>query len=321
MQHSQIFVHPEARKTVLPHLLSYLPSPVNQEYLIIHPISSSSLVLVSFPPGSVPTTTDPWSVAVLDITRPGETELWFWSSIEHDPEHEDVDPAMQHTLFAQGYQLLQSTIAFVARLHPTKEILAIGSLNELYVPHIPTNIIQRLPEPYTKLVFTPENVPAAAPDLDEKYLWKPLRVEDLDQVVATSAVKRFAATLAKLPCTGAYPRDGDQTPHAWCFTSVEGTMGSLYVRPDARRAGLGKAVMRVELMKNFEGEESSAEDEAKQEGEEKWKRRFVVADVHEGNVASTRVCDGLGGRRWRGWKCVWMGVYLESFIAFGMQVV
>lgn len=318
----RIYIHPDARHTVLPYLIPHLPSSLNQEYLIVHPPSPSSLVLASIAPDatiSPDDTSEPWSVAILDLSRPNEVELWFWCSAEFDPpsfqsepESYTIDPLVEKARFARAYPLLHSTLAFVAHLHPTKEVLSVGSLNKHFAPHIPPEVLQRHSEPYVKLIFTPENVVPAATAYDAHYDWGTLEAEELEEVVSTSAVKRVVATLAKLSNTGAYPRSSSEAsgPDAWCFTTIEGSIGSLYVRPEVRRSGLGKAVMRVELMKCFEGVGVPAE---KDTTDKRWKRKYVSVDVAEDNTPSLKVCEGLGARSWRDWKCVWLGFYLDRF--------
>lgn len=309
----RIYIHPDARDTVLPHLLPHLPWSLNQEYLIVHPASSSSLVLASFAPTTAPPDSEPWSVAILDLSRPGEVELWFWSSVEFEPSHpepNDVDPSLGNARFAEAYRLLHSTLSFIAHLYPSKQILSVGSLNIHYLPHIPPDVLQRLTEPYVKLLFTRDTVAPVTKAHEARYIWRTLAEEDLDEVVSTSAVKRVVATLAKLSNTGAYPRSSPTAkgPDAWCFTTIEGSIGTLYVRPEVRRTGLGKAVMRVELMKIFDG---VGADEC--DGTERWKRDYVSVDIAEDNIASMGVCKGLGAKCWRGWTCVWLGIYLDKF--------
>ncbi|KAA1472836.1 hypothetical protein DENSPDRAFT_839210 [Dentipellis sp. KUC8613] len=292
----QTYVHPEGRTTVLPHLLEYLPHSLNQENLINIPPSSSTTVLVSYPPSLPAPSSHPWAVGILDLSRPNETEFFFWCS-EEKVHILDENEQAQAERFREAYGLLDSMISFIAETYPDKVSLFLGSLHASFVQFFPPDRIHRLSEPWAKLIFTPETLPPVTPaseSLAARYIFEKIHDPDLDDVIATSTVQRQKPTLARLSSTGAYPTGSPtNAARAWCFTAVEGSVSTLYVRPEERGRGLGKIVMRQELEKGFK------------------KRRFVSADVSLTNKQSAGVSASLGARKM--WETVWMEVCLEGF--------
>src|SRR5882762_6171211 len=131
----QAFLHPDAVHTVLPHLQKCLPEAINQEYMILHgPLVPTTLV--SFPPGDRPPTSEPWAVGGLDLSRPMETEFWFWSSAEA-ARVEDEDEAARALRFEAAYPQLHAMLAFIHNKYPDKELLFLGSIHASFVPCLP----------------------------------------------------------------------------------------------------------------------------------------------------------------------------------------
>ncbi|THH12683.1 hypothetical protein EW146_g7466 [Bondarzewia mesenterica] len=291
------YIHPDAKNTVLPHLIEHFPSALNQEYTINNPPSPESIVVTSFPPSGLPSALEPWAVGVTDFTRPQEAEFWFWSSVETQILAGN-DNRDKERRFREAYPLLESIIALITTLYPEKEILAIASLHTSFFPFLPKVMLQRVSKVYTKLIFSLDTLPpptASSATYEEKYQFRKLEDSDLEEVVATSEVYRTVRTLRKMSSTGAYLRQpgSDIRAHAWCFISREGSVSTLFVRPELRGEGLGKMVMRKELEKAFT------------------MRQFVSADVAEDNEASMGVCRSLGAQKLC--DAIWIDIYLRGF--------
>jgi len=289
---AQTFLHPDAVHTVLPHLQKCLPEAINQEYLILHGLQVL-ITLASFPPGDRPPMSEPWAVGTLDLSRPMETEFWFWSSAE-TARVEDEDEPSQALRFEAAYPQLHAMFAFIHNEYPDKELLFVGSLHASFVPYLPkrVNYISGL---YAMMVFTPDALPPmsdAMKKLAERYDFRTVEDADLDRVIATSFTPRKRSTLRTLSSTGVYVMSRNEQAHAWGFTSKDGTITSLYVTPEERGKGLAKLMMRQELEKNFQT------------------RRFVAAHVKE-NEPSRHVCESLDATK----ICdtVWLRLYLDEF--------
>jgi ribosomal protein S18 acetylase RimI-like enzyme len=288
-----VYVHPDATSSVVPHLRAHLPDAATELYVVEVPPAPASTLLATFlefTPGSAV-----WSVGVIAITGAPETEFWFWSSAEEVPttgEDADNDDRFQ-TAYVQFVQMLK----FVGRMHPEKGTLSVGSLHTWIASHIPRSSRDYLSPPWTKFAFSKDSLPppnSSAQGIGSKYFFKSMGVEELDEVVQTSAIPRTKATLAAASNTAAYPMSSEEKrAQAWCFISREGAISSVYVRPEARGMGLGKETMRRELEKEFVH------------------REFVMVDVSPTNIASHRLCQSLGGRR--AWEVVWVGILLSQF--------
>ncbi|KAA1472835.1 hypothetical protein DENSPDRAFT_881563 [Dentipellis sp. KUC8613] len=293
---AQAYVHPDPHTTVLPHVLTHLPHALHQENLINIPPSSLTIVLASYPPSVTSPPSHPWAVGILDLSRPNEAEFFFWCSEEnrHIP---DEGGKAKIDRFRGAYSLLEPMLTFVAERHPDKKTLQIGSLNVFIVPFLNKERVHRITEIWAKLIFSKNALPPLLPASQaraQQYIFEKVHPSDLDDVLATSTVERKRLTLARLSSTGAYPIGSPTSAaHAWCFTTVEGSVSTLYVRPKERGRGLGTIVMRQELEKGFK------------------KRKFVSADVSLMNEKSAALCASLGARKM--WETVWVWVNLDGF--------
>jgi len=85
-----VYIHPDATSSVIPHLKAHLPHASTELYVVQVPPAPDSTVFATFPPAESPLKSRDWAVGVLGITGMPETELWFWSSVEGTPAI-DVD--------------------------------------------------------------------------------------------------------------------------------------------------------------------------------------------------------------------------------------
>jgi FR47-like protein len=289
-----IYIHPDATLSVVPHLKAHLPVTATQLYVVEVPPDPVSTVLATFPPSETPPESSAWSIGVIAITGRPETEFWFWSSAEEAPTlGEDADQERFRAAYAQFVQMLK----FICRMCPEKGTLAVGSLYTWIASHIPRSSRSYLSPPWIKFAFSKDSLPpqkSSAQGIRSKYFFKSMAAEELDEAVQMSAIRRDKVTLAAASNTGAYTMSSEEKRvQAWCFISREGSISLLYVRPEARRMGLGKETARRELEKEFVH------------------RKFVMADVSPTNFASIRLCQSLGGCR--AWEVVWVDILLSQF--------
>src|SRR6267154_4342924 len=241
MMDDNVYIHLDATSSILPHLKAHLPHASTELYVVEVPPAPNSMVLATFPPTKSPPESSTWAVGVLGITSMPETEFFFWSSVEAAPTiNSDEDEERFRTAYAQFELMLQ----FISRRkHPEKETLMVGSLHSRIASYIPISSISHL-STWTKLAFSQDFLPppsSYSKDIESKYIFKRMGMEDLDEVVKTSTVPRIKATLARAPNTGAYLRSSEERRvQAWCFISRQGDISSVYVRPEARGMGLGK---------------------------------------------------------------------------------
>ncbi|KAI0048286.1 hypothetical protein FA95DRAFT_1558177 [Auriscalpium vulgare] len=218
--------------------------------------------------------------------------MWFWSSVEDRGGVEEENGGNAH--FRLAYSLLFATLVFLGQRYPDKTAFFIGSLHASFASHIPATALDYLSDNYAKLIFTQSALPIPSIHATEDYVFRTIDVADLGDVVATSSIPRAAAVLGRISNTAAYLASSPAAAaQAWCFTSSEGSMSTLFVRPEKRGSGLGKETMRRELEKGFA------------------ERRFISAEVSLRNVRSMAVCAGLGAKKM--WEVVWVTVKLDEF--------
>lgn len=291
-----IYIHPDAASSVLPHLKVHLPYASTELYVVEVPPAPDSTVLATFPPTESLPHSRAWAVGVLGITGRPETEFWFWSSAEGVPTTNGDEDGEEP--FRMAYAQLQQMLKFISDMYPEKETLLVGSLHSRIASHIPTSSRDRLSPIYTKLAFSKDflSPPSSqSQSIVSRYTFKGLAVDDLDEVVqiSTSTILRSKTTLAAASNTGAYLVSSEERrAQAWCFISRDGAISTVYVKPEARGMGLGKETVK-ELEKAFVH------------------RHFVMVDVWSTNTASLRLCQSLGARR--GWDVVWVSVRMNQF--------
>lgn len=273
-----VYTHLDATSSIVPHLKAHLPHASTELYVVEVPPTPNSTVLATFPPTESPPESSAWAVGVLGITGVlEEAEFYFWSSVEAAPTiNRDDDEEHFRTAYAHFEQMLK----FIGRKYPEKETLMIGSLHSTIASYIPMSSRCRL-STWTKFAFSKDLLPppsSYSQDLESKYIFRRMEMDELDEVLQTSSVVRTKASMARAPNTAAYLRSEESRAQAWCFISREGDISSVYVKPEARGMGLGKELVRKELEKEFAN------------------RDFVVAHVSSANTASLRMCQSLGAR-------------------------
>ncbi|KZV62267.1 hypothetical protein PENSPDRAFT_758842 [Peniophora sp. CONT] len=293
-----LFAHRDPEITVLPYLREHLPSAITQEYLTRN-ARPPYVVFATYPPTASPPRDGTWSTAVLDPTCRNETGLWFWSSVESalvSPSIDNVELSPKlDSLFQTAQTHLDKILSHIATLYTEIDSLIIGNLHSAFTPFMKSQpSTTRVSENWAKMIYTPEALPPPSSALSEdEYRFGQIEERHLDEVLSTSSVARGRATVLTSPNTAIFSRATDE-PLAWCFTSREGSVSTLYVRPEARGRGLGKAAMRAELVRAFE-----------RDG-----RPFGSVEVSLTNEASLGLSESMGARK--RWEVVWATVNLEA---------
>ena len=75
MMDDNIYTHPDASSSILPHLKAHLPHASTELYVVEVPPAPNSTVLATFPPAESPPESSTWAVGVLGITGEYDTEF------------------------------------------------------------------------------------------------------------------------------------------------------------------------------------------------------------------------------------------------------
>ncbi|KAK4251881.1 hypothetical protein C7999DRAFT_27563 [Corynascus novoguineensis] len=147
---------------------------------------------------------------------------------------------------------------------------------------------------YGKWLFRVENLPLPADHpLPEGMRWDRIGVEDIDLVLERTVIKRRPNTLLKLPSV--VIRLNDETPIAWAFIGLDGTLSTLNVEEAYRQRGLARALV-CKLIR----------ERLPEYGDDGW----GAADVSVGNYKSQALCRSVGGKN--RWITSWALVDLSS---------
>jgi GNAT superfamily N-acetyltransferase len=282
---AKAYEHPDPVATVLPHL----PRATTQAYVTAHAARTRSLVFATFAPAvaspatatGAPAPPEPWAAAALDPPVPnGMRRLWLWCSAPADP---------------RAYGLLAAVLRRVAALDPARERVRMCALDARLFAQVPGHLTPYVSH-WAQLAFTRDALPPArtAADSARGHAFAPLRTDAYDDVRACSVVERSHADIAAMASSSAAYRAADGRADAWCFTQPHGSVGVLFVRPEVRGRGLGRATMRCEVERGLaEGREA------------------VLVEIAEDNAASFALCGSLGAKK-IGVVC-WADVLLGEF--------
>ncbi|OCK80528.1 hypothetical protein K432DRAFT_382138 [Lepidopterella palustris CBS 459.81] len=182
-----------------------------------------------------------------------------------------------------------------------RSVITLGTLHSSLRTVLTTNNVVRtefpgLEMPYRKFIFRKSDFPALGA-LPEGLRWGAVRAQDLKVIQASTSIPRSSRTLLSLKSAAIYPKDSE-SPIAWAFLGLDGSLTSLHVQATYRGQGLAKAV----TTKLFREHMSSNEKEGEQD-------EWAHADVFEGNVQSEGVCKSLGGKAF--WTVFWVRLDLD----------
>ena len=147
-----------------------------------------------------------------------------------------------------------------------------------------------------KFLFRLSDLPEP-PELPDGLRWGEMREQDISIVQSRTSIPRTASTLMSLRSVGAFEKKTN-TPVAWTFLGLDGSLVTLHTEEAYRGRGIAKAVAVRLLKKHAIGLALDNDGHA-------WSH----ADVYMGNVQSESVCRSLGGVAH--WKCFWLRIDLD----------
>lgn len=133
-----------------------------------------------------------------------------------------------------------------------------------------------------KFLFRFSDLPEP-PKLPDGLLWGEVREQDIRIVQSRTSIPRTSRTLMSLKSVGVFEKETN-TPVAWTFLGLDGSLVTLHTEEAYRGRGIAKAVAVRLLKKHAVGLAVDNDGHA-------WSH----ADVYMGNVQSESVCRSLGG--------------------------
>ncbi|KJZ76949.1 hypothetical protein HIM_03826 [Hirsutella minnesotensis 3608] len=234
------------------------------------------------------------TVAHVDVSYSPNTQLYLYSTLEdrsHEPNGSTPTPEDE----AQLRNVVETIICLrkdnggepwyprqliLGSLHSDVEALLAKSGR--LTPLRPIN--------YDKWIFKTQELPTNSDRLPEGMFWGHATPSDCRVVVARTQIPRNPEMLVKLP--NLVIKLQDETPIAWGFLGMDGTMMTLHCEANYRRKGLAKKLASKLLR---EGRRQILADD-EEDG-------LVAADVSADNVASRAVCQSLNGHPM--WTVTW----------------
>jgi hypothetical protein len=147
-----------------------------------------------------------------------------------------------------------------------------------------------------KFLFKHSDLPETR-ELPEGLRWGEVRERDIELVKSRTSIPRTTRTLMSLKSVGVF-EEVTNTPVAWTFLGLDGSLVTLHTEEAWRGKGIAKAVA-AKLMRQY-APGIAVDDEG---------NAWSHADVYVGNVQSESVCRSLGGKAL--WKCFWVRIDLE----------
>ncbi|KAI2479177.1 FR47 domain containing protein [Pyrenophora tritici-repentis] len=334
----EVYAHPTSSPTLQKALQATLPYSINLKYRTQHPNQTEHAhILATFSP-SVSTIPQCWAAAYLDRSMRPETELWIFSTGEQ-PNHSESDkfckdckkvvlalvdymstlptppircdnlPAMdlakQHEKeypnppSSGAYELSPGT--YMRHLLMSK-VVTLGAIQKdvLQVLHEAGVVRSELPGPdaeLNKFLFKLSDLPETR-ELPQGLRWGEMREQDIDLVKSRTSIPRTTKTLMSLESVGVFEEETD-TPVAWTFLGLDGSLVTLHTEEAYRGKGIAKAVAAKLFKQHAAG--LAVDDQSNAWGH---------ADVYTGNVQSESVCRSLGGKPL--WRCFWVRIDLEK---------
>ena len=334
----QVHAHPATSRALQKALQATLPYSINLKYRTQHPNQTEHAhILATFPP-SISTIPQCWTAVYFDRSMRPETELWIFSTGEQ-PHHSGSDgfctdcrkailglldymstrptppmlsdnlPAMdlarQHEQeypvppASGAYELSPGT--YMRHLLMPK-VITLGAVQEdvMQVLHKAGVVRSELPGPdaeLNKFLFKLSDLPETR-ELPQGLRWGEMREQDIDLVKSRTSIPRTTKTLMSSKSVGVF-KEATDTPVAWTFLGLDGSLVTLHTEEAYRGKGIAKAVAAKIFRQYALG--LAVDNQA---------NAWAHADVYTGNVQSENVCRSLGGKPL--WRCFWVRIDLEK---------
>ncbi|RDA90854.1 hypothetical protein CP533_1541 [Ophiocordyceps camponoti-saundersi (nom. inval.)] len=218
----------------------------------------------------------PFTTAYADFSPAPNGQTFIFSTVETRPHDRArckaqlmalVDALAHHQ---QGQESRKSIL--LASLH--SEVRALLEPTGRLHPR-PTGL-------HDKWLFDVTSLPAIEQGLPEGLHWGCATLADCETVVSRSDIPRTPEFLFRLP--NVVIKLEDETPVAWVFLGVDGTMTSIHCEDAYRRKGLGR-IVTVKLLREKIGLLTGDESDT-----------LSAADVSISNEASKALCRSLNAR-------------------------
>ncbi|PNY29606.1 Uncharacterized protein TCAP_00476 [Tolypocladium capitatum] len=224
-----------------------------------------------------------FTVVYANFSVSTETQMFMYSTLE-DKSRGAISDDDRSEHEAQLDHVMEALIRLRTELDPESvypSCLLLGSVHSDVRAIIEKSGRVR-PRPsgdYDKWLFRVEDLPQSESPLPEGMHWRGTTLADCELVVSRTDIPRTAETLSALPSL--MVKLEDETPVAWAFLGIDGSLISLHCEDGYRRRGLAKRVAAKLLRENASADGWSS------------------ADVSGENVASRAMCKSLGGKpRW-----------------------
>jgi len=182
------------------------------------------------------------------------------------------------------------------------KVITLGAVQEdvMQVLHKAGVVRSELPGPdaeLNKFLFKLSDLPETR-ELPQGLRWGEMREQDIDLVKSRTSIPRTTKTLMSSKSVGVF-KEATDTPVAWTFLGLDGSLVTLHTEEAYRGKGIAKAVAAKIFRQYALG--LAVDNQA---------NAWAHADVYTGNVQSENVCRSLGGKPL--WRCFWVRIDLEK---------
>ncbi|CAK4031357.1 acetyltransferase like [Lecanosticta acicola] len=326
--------HAQALSLLRPHLPTSLPlyRRIQQGRFFA---STALLANLDSLARAEPSPGEPWLLALVDRASRPETEVWMFgswesSSLSSCPPSAVQDEVLRNLVWKIRSFPLPASIHRQERLEKLHKdsssndtdhsgtsradyaahrfdanIMLFGAVHEStakclerlgVVKHVFENSAHFIPN--HTYVFDRKDLPPLPTSLPSGFRWGELDQRHFPLVRSRTMIPRQDRTLAVLRSLAIFPNDSDQQPIAWAFIQLDGSLSTLHVEPEWRGRGLAKMISTKLLVEKMPA--------LWEKGVTEWAHAYVI----EGNRASCRVCEAVGGRR--EWDAYWVRVDLGA---------
>lgn len=273
-----------------------------------------------------------WLAAHIDLTNPGQTQVWTFASWENGFADEE-NPAhairaspqfglfkelfdrlflyLKHDLIPQldpspppGWLRLKAEGKILSEPFSTSKVL-FGTIAESLWPFLAAHKVSREDRPYLKYIVASRRG-ATGPEAPVGLHFASMDERHLQTIIDRTNIPRTLETLRQLPSIGLYTVEG--VPVAWGLLGKDSSLSSLHTEPEYRRKGLAVLVAKrllVEQAKFFHEEDTDQESGGVPSV-------YSHADVSDKNIASRKVMEKLGGEVM--WRVAWIEIDLNEDI-------
>ncbi|KAF4457147.1 hypothetical protein FALBO_15265 [Fusarium albosuccineum] len=226
-----------------------------------------------------------FSAAYIDVGGGPDTQMWFYSTLEHPSESDIKDT----TIYEKQLARLVDEVISLANAYG-KELAYPGAVLLGTVHDSSRALLAKTgriePRPtgaYDKWLFRYQDLPDNGDELPEGMHWATADEDDCRVVISRTHIPRTVDQLIRMPSLVIKLDDG--TPISWAFIGFDGSLASLHCEEPYRRRGFAKKL----AAKLFREKSLDFSDDG-----------WCSADVAPDNEGSRGMCKRLNGKPyWR----------------------